>query len=97
MGNYNFSGTKCFLSLYLTYFCRFFLYIYICTFFLITGYFICSLYNLLWIMSPHVGRLSSFLHGCQREVDFYKPDRKMHKLDENRPTVRLNLYFKVNW
>ena len=75
---------------------RFFLYVYVASFFLIGGYLLCSVYNLLWIVSPRVGRLSSFLHGCHRETDFNETDMKMHKLDEERPTVKLNLYFRVS-
>ena len=76
---------------------RFFLYVYVASFFLIGGYLLCSVYNLLWIVSPRVGRLSSFLHGCHRETDFYETDVKMHELDEeDRPTVKLNLYFRVS-
>ena len=77
-------------------FARFFLYVYVASFFLIGGYLLCSVYNLLWIVSPRVGRLSSFLHGCHRETDFYETDVKMHELDEERPTVKLNLYFRVS-
>ena len=40
--------------------------------------------------------LSSFLHGCHRETDFYGTDMKMHKLDDERPTVKLNLFFRVS-
>ena len=73
---------------------RFFLYVYVASFFLIGGYLLCSVYNLLWIVSPRVGRLSSFLHGCHRETDLN--ETKMQKLDGERPMVKLNLYFRVS-
>ena len=29
-------------------------------------------------------------------MDLYESDMKMHKLDDERPTVKLNLYFRVS-